>query len=52
MTTQSNEQLQSIINPAWDNRTQITGQNATSELRSCVAQVIEGLNSGELRVAT
>ncbi len=52
MTTLSNDQLQSIINPAWDNRSQITGQNAPSELRSSVAQVIEGLNTGELRVAT
>jgi 2,3,4,5-tetrahydropyridine-2,6-dicarboxylate N-succinyltransferase len=52
MTILSNEQLQSIINPAWDNRTQITGQNATAELRSSVAQVIEGLNTGELRVAS
>ena len=52
MTTLSNDQLQSIINPAWDNRAQITGQNATQELRSSVAQVIEGLNTGELRVAT
>jgi 2,3,4,5-tetrahydropyridine-2-carboxylate N-succinyltransferase len=52
MTTLSKDQLQSIINPAWDNRAQITGQNATSELRESVNQVIEGLNSGELRVAT
>ncbi len=52
MTTLSKDQLQSIINPAWDNRAQITGQNATSELRESVNQVIEGLNRGELRVAT
>jgi 2,3,4,5-tetrahydropyridine-2,6-dicarboxylate N-succinyltransferase len=48
----SNVQLQQIIDNAWDNRAQITNQNASQELRLSVTSVIEGLNSGELRVAT
>jgi len=52
MTTLSKEKLQTIIDQAWDDRAQITNQNASSELRSSVLQVIEGLNHGEIRVAT
>ena len=52
MTTLSKEKLQIIIDQAWDDRAQITNQNASSELRSSVLQVIEGLNHGEIRVAT
>jgi len=52
MTTLSKETLQTIIDQAWDDRAQITNQNASSELRSSVLQVIEGLNHGEIRVAT
>ena len=52
MTNLNKDQLQSIIDQAWDNRTQITNQNATSELRASIAQVIEGLNQGEIRVAS
>ena len=52
MTTLSKEKLQIIIDQAWDDRAQITNQNASSELRSSVLQVFEGLNLGEIRVAT
>jgi 2,3,4,5-tetrahydropyridine-2-carboxylate N-succinyltransferase len=47
-----NEQIQQIIDNAWENRAQITNQNATQDLRSSVSEVIEGLNNGKLRVAT
>ena len=46
------EQLQQIIDNAWENRAQITNQNASQDLRSSVSEVIEGLNNGKLRVAT
>jgi 2,3,4,5-tetrahydropyridine-2-carboxylate N-succinyltransferase len=52
MTNISQEQLQSIIDQAWENRAQITLQNASPELRNSISQVIEGLNMGEIRVAT
>ena len=46
------EKLQQIIDNAWENRAQITNQNASQDLRSSVSEVIEGLNNGKLRVAT
>jgi len=46
------EQLQQIIDNAWENRAQISNQNASQDLRSSVSEVIEGLNNGKLRVAT
>jgi 2,3,4,5-tetrahydropyridine-2-carboxylate N-succinyltransferase len=52
MTNTNKDQLQSIIDQAWDNRAQISNQNATSELRASIAEVIEGLNHGEIRVAS
>jgi 2,3,4,5-tetrahydropyridine-2-carboxylate N-succinyltransferase len=52
MTKISQDQLQSVIDQAWENRAQITLQNASPELRNSVSQVIEGLNIGEIRVAT
>lgn len=52
MTKISQDQLQSVIDQAWENRAQITLQNASPELRNSVSQVIEGLNMGEIRVAT
>ena len=48
----SNNQLQTIIDAAWDNRSQITNSNATGELRSSISEVIEGLNTGKIRVAS
>ena len=52
MTNTNKDQLQSIIDHAWDNRAQISNQNATPELRASIAEVIEGLNHGEIRVAS
>ena len=52
MTNTNKDQLQSIIDQAWDNRAQISNQNATAELRASIAEVIEGLNHGEIRVAS
>ncbi len=52
MTNTNKDQLQLIIDQAWDNRTQISNQNATPELRASIAEVIEGLNQGEIRVAS
>jgi len=52
MTNTNKDQLQSIIDQAWDNRAQISNQNATTELRASIAEVIEGLNHGEIRVAS
>jgi 2,3,4,5-tetrahydropyridine-2-carboxylate N-succinyltransferase len=52
MTNISQEHLQPIIDQAWENRAQITLQNASPELRTSISQVIEGLNMGEIRVAT
>lgn len=45
-------QLQHIIDNAWDNRANITGANATHEVRDAVDHVISELNGGRLRVAT
>jgi len=52
MTNINKDQLQTIIDHAWDNRAQISNQNATPELRASIAEVIEGLNHGEIRVAS
>jgi len=52
MTNTNKDQLQSIIDQAWDNRAQISNQNATAELRASIAEIIEGLNHGEIRVAS
>jgi 2,3,4,5-tetrahydropyridine-2,6-dicarboxylate N-succinyltransferase len=52
MTNTNKDQLQLIIDQAWDNRAQISNQNATPELRASIAEVIEGLNRGEIRVAS
>ena len=52
MSNISQEQLQTIIDQAWENRAQITLQNASPELRNSISEVIEGLNQGKIRVAT
>lgn len=46
------QQLQSIIDTAWDNRANINIGNATPELFAAIDQVITQLNNGQLRVAT
>ena len=46
------QQLQSIIDTAWENRTQYSPPSAPKELRDAVEYVISELNAGRLRVAT
>ena len=46
------QQLQSLINTAWENRTQYSPSSAPQELRDGVEHVIAELNAGRLRVAT
>ncbi len=45
------QQLQNIIDTAWEQRAEINPSNGTSELREAVAHVIAGLDDGTLRVA-
>jgi len=47
-----NPNLQTLIEHAWDNRSQLNPSNAPREVQEAVEQVIEQLNSGQLRVAT
>ncbi len=46
------QQLQNIIDAAWDDRANITIANAPKELTDAVEHVIAELNTGRLRVAT
>ncbi len=46
------QQLQTIIDTAWENRTQYSPSSAPKELSDAVGHVIAELNSGRLRVAT
>jgi 2,3,4,5-tetrahydropyridine-2-carboxylate N-succinyltransferase len=46
------QQLQSIIDTAWENRTQYSPSSAPKELSEAVEHVIAELNAGRLRVAT
>ena len=43
--------LEAIIDRAWENRAQISATNADSETRQAVAETIELLDTGRLRVA-
>jgi 2,3,4,5-tetrahydropyridine-2-carboxylate N-succinyltransferase len=45
------QQLQTIIDTAWEQRAEINASNATPELRDAVSHVIAGLDDGSLRVA-
>tara|TARA_R110001599_G_scaffold159052_1_gene346080 strand:- start:104036 stop:104860 length:825 start_codon:yes stop_codon:yes gene_type:complete len=45
------QQLEQLIDQAWENRADFSPKNAPADLRSAVAQVIEKLNTGALRVA-
>lgn len=45
------QQLQQIIDQAWEERTQYSPKNAPAELREAVAHVIAQLDAGTLRVA-
>ncbi|GAB3360092.1 MULTISPECIES: 2,3,4,5-tetrahydropyridine-2,6-dicarboxylate N-succinyltransferase [Giesbergeria] len=46
------QQLQSIIEAAWDNRANLSPAVAPAEVRDAVEHVIAQLNDGQLRVAT
>jgi len=45
------QQLQQIIESAWEDRASFNPSNAPVELRQAVAHVLEQLDSGALRVA-
>ena len=45
------QQLQNIIDQAWDNRAEINPGNGSAELRDAVSHVIAGLDAGTIRVA-
>jgi 2,3,4,5-tetrahydropyridine-2,6-dicarboxylate N-succinyltransferase len=45
------QQLQQIIDQAWENRADITPANGSAELRDAVNHVIAGLDNGSIRVA-
>jgi 2,3,4,5-tetrahydropyridine-2,6-dicarboxylate N-succinyltransferase len=46
------QQLQQIIDTAWENRAQINAASASAEVKDAVEHVIAELNKGRLRVAT
>ncbi|KQP14957.1 2,3,4,5-tetrahydropyridine-2,6-dicarboxylate N-succinyltransferase [Pseudorhodoferax sp. Leaf267] len=46
------QQLQTIIDTAWDNRASLSPQAAPKEVQDAVETVIAELNTGKLRVAT
>ena len=46
------QQLQQIIDAAWENRAQISAASAPKDLTEAVEHVIAELNNGKLRVAT
>ena len=46
------QQLQTIIDTAWDNRASLSPQGAPKEVQDAVEHVIAELNTGKLRVAT
>ena len=52
MNTHAKESLLSLIDQAWENRANYSSQNAPAELHAAVAEVIQGLDDGSLRVAT
>jgi 2,3,4,5-tetrahydropyridine-2-carboxylate N-succinyltransferase len=45
------QQLQRIIDQAWEQRASITPASAKAELRDAVSETVEGLDTGKLRVA-
>ena len=46
------QQLQTILDAAWENRANISVQSAPKEVSDAVEHVISELNNGALRVAT
>ena len=45
------QQLQSLIDNAWEERTNFSPKSAPADVREAVASVLEQLNQGTLRVA-
>jgi 2,3,4,5-tetrahydropyridine-2-carboxylate N-succinyltransferase len=45
------QQLQNIIDLAWEGRASLNPQNASPEIRNAVTQVVDDLNAGRIRVA-
>ena len=45
------QQLQNIIDTAWEQRAEISPAGASAEVRDAVAHVLAGLDNGSLRVA-
>jgi 2,3,4,5-tetrahydropyridine-2-carboxylate N-succinyltransferase len=45
------QQLQTIIDTAWEQRADISPASASAEVRDAVAHVLAGLDDGSLRVA-
>jgi len=45
------QQLEQLIDQAWENRADFSPKNAPADVRNAVAEVIEQLNKGTLRVA-
>jgi 2,3,4,5-tetrahydropyridine-2-carboxylate N-succinyltransferase len=45
------QQLQTIIDTAWEQRAEISPNSATAEVRDAVSHVLAGLDDGSLRVA-
>ena len=46
------QNIETIINQAWDNRAQLSPTSAPDEVTDAVEHVIAELNGGRLRVAT
>ncbi len=46
------QQLQSILDTAWENRSSISATSASSEIKEAIEHVLSALNAGQLRVAT
>ncbi len=46
------QQLQTLIDNAWDNRTSLSASSAPKEVMDAVDEVISQLNTGKIRVAT
>jgi 2,3,4,5-tetrahydropyridine-2-carboxylate N-succinyltransferase len=46
------QQLQNLIDNAWDNRASLSAQSAPKEVMDAVDEVISQLNTGKIRVAT
>ncbi|MDD2918096.1 2,3,4,5-tetrahydropyridine-2,6-dicarboxylate N-succinyltransferase [Rhodoferax sp.] len=46
------QQLQNILDAAWDDRANLSTSSASKEVSDAVEHVIHGLNTGHLRVAT